>query len=242
MKNSSFLFVFSLSLLLVTAFSCNTIAGVKGSSNIIESNYEIADFDGLQVSHAISVKLVQAEEYKVVISHNDNLKEYLVVKKSGSTLVIGLKSGRSYRNTEIEAVVYTPVIKSIDISGASEVKSESIKSESLTIETSGASSFKADLNCKKVNMNLSGASSIILSGESTDFYCEASGASDIRAKNLTVTSNLNVRASGASNISVLCNGNIEAKLSGASNLYYYGSGVITNQSVTGASNIKSREL
>ena len=96
MKSSIFLIVSSLSFILITGFSYNSLAGIKGSSTIVESNFEIADFNGLDVSHAISVQIIQADEYKVVVKHNDNLKDYLVIEKSGSVLKLGLQREKGF--------------------------------------------------------------------------------------------------------------------------------------------------
>lgn len=242
MKSSLFLFVSSLSFLLLTSFSCDSIAGIKGSSTIIESNYEIADFNGLEVSHAISVQIVQSDEYKVVVKHNDNIKQYLIVEKNGSVLKLGLQYGKSYKNVRVSAIIYTPTIETVDISGASEVFCSSLKSENLSIESSGASTFKGEINSENLKINASGSSSFKLQGEIQNMYCEMSGASYLKAKAMSVQKELKVHASGASYVSILCNGDIIAKLSGASSLHYYGTGSIINQSVTGASNLSAKEL
>ena len=98
MKNNLLLFASTLTFLLFTSYSCISFAGIKGSDSIVKSSFDISDFNGIDVSHAISVQIVQADEYKVIVNHNDNLKEFLVIGKSGSGLKIGLKSGKSYKN------------------------------------------------------------------------------------------------------------------------------------------------
>jgi len=242
MKSSIFLIVSSLSFILITGFSYNSLAGIKGSSTIVESNFEIADFNGLDVSHAISVQIIQADEYKVVVKHNDNLKDYLVIEKSGSVLKLGLQNGHSYKNLKVSVIIHTPSLETIDLSGSSQVFCQSFKSEKLNIESSGASSFKGELNCEYLSVDGSGASSFNLMGEIQYMYCELSGASNLKAKTLTVQKELKVQASGASYISIFCNGEITTKLSGASSMHYYGSGSMIDQSVKGASTIKALEL
>ena len=95
MKNNLLLFASTLTFLLFTSYSCISFASVKGSDSIVKSSFDISDFNGIDLSHAISAQIVQAVEYKVIVNHNDNLKEFLVIEKSGSVLKIGLKSGKS---------------------------------------------------------------------------------------------------------------------------------------------------
>lgn len=240
MKNNLLLFASTLTFLLFTSYSCISFAGIKGSDSIVKSSFDISDFNGIDVSHAISVQIVQADEYKVNVNHNDNLKEFLVIGKSGSVLKIGLKSGKSYKNLKISAIIYTPNIETVKISGAAQVFSSSLTTDNLKVSASGASNFKAEVKCKNLRLQGSGASSFKLIGATENMACELSGASNLKGKALTVQTQLKVQASGASYISILCNGKITPKLSGASSMHYYSSGTIIDESVTGASSVTSK--
>jgi hypothetical protein len=206
------------------------------------SQYDLVDFVSLEVSHAIELKVIQSDEFKVEVTHNENLKKYLVVKQKGNQLILGLKGGHSYKNAKIKAVVTLPVLRAIDASGASSVQLEQIESQELNIDLSGASSISGKVDVRKMNLDASGASTIRLKGIADYLACETSGASDVKSRELSVTQELRIDASGASNVFLICNGDIYADLSGASNFIYYGNGIIRQKSVSGAASIKSKAL
>ena len=88
-------------------------------------------------------------------------------------------------------------------------------------------------------MQGSGASSFKLMGATQNMACKLSDASNLKGKALTVQTQLKVQAS---DISILCNGKITPKLSGASSMHYYGYGTIIDESVTGAPSVAPKEL
>ena len=85
-------------------------------------------------------------------------------------------------------------------------------------------------------MNLSGASDVSISGTASVVNIESSGASDVKAFDL-VTDMCTAKASGASDVNITVNKELNAHASGASDIYYKGSAVIKDMQSSGASNV-----
>jgi Putative auto-transporter adhesin, head GIN domain len=132
-----------------------------------------------------------------------------------------------------------PALKSLNASGASQVKAEGFSSDSsFTMEASGASRVDADLDTGNIDLNASGASHVTLKGGGQRLRAIASGAShadftEFRAQQSSAV------ASGASSIKVNTKGRLDAVASGASHITYSGNPILGTINASGASSIKA---
>jgi len=233
---------FKLTTLLFLTFFTTFLSGQNSKSDAMsEKNYEFSNFDTLELSHAISVILVQSDTYKVAISCEDKYRDDVVVSQNNSTLKIQLKGRKSYKNINLSAVIHMPSVKKLQMSGASEVVFRDYKGKDLDLELSGASSVRGLIALSNIlTVDSSGASDIKLEGTVNNADVEISGASSIKGLNLLIAQNLDLDASGASNAKLIANGRIKAKLSGASSFKYAGDAKHIKINATGAS--RSRRL
>jgi hypothetical protein len=134
--------------------------------------------------------------------------------------------------------VAAPSFRTIDVSGASNIVGENklVSDETLDIELSGASEAKVDLKAPRINAEVTGASTITLTGETKDLNVIGSGASGAKCFEL-MTENTTVDISGASSAEVFASVKLDAQASGASEIKYKGTPAIT-QDINGASSIK----
>jgi hypothetical protein len=222
---------------------CSYFPLIVGSGDPVTLTFAITDFTAIQTSQSFTVRVVPDTAYSVSVSFDGNLADYLVVEKQGDrTLVIGLKDGYSYQLVTLSAVVHMPVITTLDASGASRflVETGFPALSSLAIALSGASSCQAsDVFCDSLSVDVSGASSVTLTGAADSISSVASGASQTCFSDCP-TSLVDVDLSGASECWVYVpTGTIRASASGASTLYYYGSPSFSMQDLSGASAIIS---
>jgi len=229
-------------ILLFLAFFTTFLSGQNSKSNeISEKIYEFSNFNTLELSHAISVILVQSDNYRVAISCEDKYRDDIVVLQNNSTLKIRLKGRKSYKNINLSAVIHMPSVKKLEMSGASKVVFRNYKGSDLDLELSGASSVRGIISLSNtLTVDSSGASEIKLEGTVKNAEVEISGASSIKCLDLLIAQNLDLEASGASNAKLIANGRIKAKLSGASSFKYGGNAEKVNIHSTGASS--SRKL
>jgi hypothetical protein len=104
---------------------------------------------------------------------------------------------------------------------------------------SGASDLKGAFDLKTLDLHLSGASDATITGKVTNLKVDANGASDLKGYDLE-TENCNAEASGASDIKITVTKELSARASGASGVYFKGSGVIRDIKTSGASNVSKR--
>jgi hypothetical protein len=106
-------------------------------------------------------------------------------------------------------------------------------------EISGGSEVSGYLKATSSDIDLSGASSINLSGSGGDIRLEASGSSDLDMANFTVN-DAEIEFGGASDGSLEINGRLDVDLSGSSTLEYGGNPMLGNIELSGGSEIERR--
>jgi hypothetical protein len=129
-----------------------------------------------------------------------------------------------------------PVLVGLDLSVASEARTEPGFSSTLPLDVTltGASLIDIKgLNCTAVNADISGASSLTISGTTTSETLVVSGASTANLLACAAT-RATVAVSGASEAWINA-GQISVSASGASTLYYLGNPLIQTNNLSGAS-------
>ncbi len=211
---------------------------IYGSGNSITIKKEIEGFDRVEISNSFNVKINYAKDYAVTIRIDDNLTDYLVVEKSGKTLKIGLKPGRSYINIHPQAVVTLPDICELGLSGASTGVINGFDfGHDFRLDLSGASKIYGSLETGNMNLNLSGASDVNLSGKGKDLEIHASGSSSITMDEFEVA-DARLELSGSSKCLVNIAGELDVHASGSSKVKYCGPGCIGTVETSGASRVR----
>ena len=197
---------------------------VAGSGNIETREFDFSDFTKVEISSAFSFEISRSDSYGISITMDDNMFEHIQVTKEGETLKIGITSRIAlitivdFRTTARKAVIRMPQLTGLDISGASKgIVSGFESTEELELDVSGASklSFR-DLVAGDVDIDVSGASLVLMTGSVRDMVTEASGASRIELTALSA-GDVELSLSGASRIEGNLNADsIDFDLSGAS--------------------------
>ena len=236
--------------------------GVPGSGKRTTRELEFIDFTSVEVGSAFEVEIVRADSYRISVTADDNLFEYIQVSKEGETLKIGLKIlPLRPLFTTLRAEISMPRIYDLDLSGATKgTVSGFISTENLGIEVSGASSLdlvemsaidiefelsgasraRGDITAGgDARLNLSGASSVQLQGSAGDLVIDASGASRVGLDSFPVAS-ADVKLSGASGATVNLDGRLDADLSGASRLNYIGEPTMGDIHTSGGSSVSKK--
>lgn len=150
-------------------------------------------FNAVDVSHAFEVHMIPSDREEVELVIPPDAAKYVVVRKNGGTLHIGMKSGHSYRLVHardeccLKAIVYFKELQKVTASGASEVDLEGLydaRNQDMAVSLSGASSFEGEVsNVEKLKISLSGASSFEgKAGNVNELVADLSGASELGMK------------------------------------------------------------
>jgi hypothetical protein len=199
-------------------------------------------FHGVKVSHAIDVYISQGNEEGVAVSaktieYRDKIKTEVV----DGILRISYDE-RSWKggNRQLKAYVSIKNVDLISASGACDViATGTLKAKELKLDLSGASDFKGAIEAEFINADISGASDLSVSGRVDGLKIEASGASSFKGYDLQ-SEKCEVRATGASDVNITVNKELNAQASGASGINYKGAGVIRDIKTSGASNVSRK--
>jgi hypothetical protein len=215
---------------------------LTGSGNVITQDEAITGFDKVDISNSFSVDVTQGEEFSVVTRIDDNLVEHLNVVKQGSTLKIGLDPTQSYTilDATMEAEVTMPELVGLELSGNSDARASGFEpAKSLTVDLSGNSDLRGDIQAGDSSFDVSGNSEVALSGSAGDVSVDASGSSEVDLGDFPATDG-EVNASGASRVTVNLSGRLDADASGSSNIYYLGNPELGRTDTSGSSSIQSK--
>jgi hypothetical protein len=195
--------------------SCNV---VHGSGKIITEKRALSGFTAIDAGGAIEVEVSQSDSYLVEVEADDNIMPRILTIVENGTLNISMqdKDFDFFNNATVHVKVSMPKISGIELSGASHGIAKNIKTD-------------------KLNLEVSGASKLIVSGTASELNSEVSGASKLDAKDL-IADNAEVECAGASKAIVHANTTLKIEAEGASKVIYSGSPKVTEES-SGASSI-----
>jgi len=200
-------------------------------------------FSAIQVSGGIDLYLSQSNEEALAVSAaEEKYKENIKTKIEGNTLKIYYEGDRNWNSgrKKLRAYLSYKTLTGINASGACDVYSTgTIDVASLKLELSGACDFRGKVKVGSLDLKLSGASDVRIEGTAGTVNIESSGASDVRGYDL-ITDVCTAKASGASDINITVNKELSAHASGASDIYYKGTGLVREVHSGGASTVSKK--
>jgi len=209
---------------------------------------EAKNFHAISVSSAFDVFISQGNEEAVAVSASEEKyrKEIKVEVKDG-VLKVGLQNeakfwkGLGGDKMRLKAYISFKNIDRLSASGACNVHvAGNINADDLRLNFSGASDLKQGaITAKKLEVDVSGASDIDISGTADQLQLDVTGASNFKGFDLTVDY-CDVHATGASTIDITVNKELSARATGASDIHYKGDGLIREIKTSGASNVTKR--
>ena len=238
---------------------------IGSTEKVTTEELDFTDFTEVDVSSAFEIEITRSDNFSVIISAAESLYDYIEVTKSGNKLKINLSPRHIFTDFTIgaktlKAEITMPVLTNLILSGASSGTITGFKSDkdlglnvsgasSLEIvdcsindaefEISGASKLSGNMTADDMDIEVSGASKVELSGSGDKLDTEVSGASNLDMEKFILQS-ANLDISGASEATLNIKGTVDAELSGASRLYFYGNPEIGELNVSGASTVKHK--
>ncbi len=200
-------------------------------------------FHAIKISGGIDLYLSQYETESIAVSASeDKYKNDIktVVENGVLKIYYDGNNWSGSRNKKLKVYVAFKNLDRLQASGASDVHvAGDIRVPDLSVSMSGASDFKGAVFVSNLSLDLSGASDAKISGTAVSIKIESSGASDVKGYEL-ITDNCTVRASGASDVNITVNKEMNVTASGASDVFYKGNGVIKEIHSSGASTVAKK--
>lgn len=216
MKMTKTLFTFGL--LMSLAIALQPLWGQRrGNGQVVRETRDLANFSAIDVGGAFEVYLTQGP-FSVEIEADENLMAVIVTEVKNGRLHIYTDGRGINRAEKLNLYLSLPELKGLDLSGATEVVAQStFTTPFLQIDVSGAAQLSLDLAVEELHFESSGAAEATLQGSATKALIGMSGASELKAAAMT-NQLMEVHQSGASEAHVHCVGDIQASLSGGSDL------------------------
>lgn len=200
-------------------------------------------FTSIKVSGGIDLYLSQYETESIAVSASEEkYRENIKTVIENGTLKIYYDGDKfmHWGNKKLKVYVSFKNLEKLTASGASDVQvAGAVTVPSLSIDCSGASDFKAAVKVSNLVIELSGASDVKISGTASRVSIQSSGASDVKGYDL-ITDVCTAKASGASDINITVNKELNAHASGASDIHFKGNAVIKDIHTSGASSVSRK--
>ncbi|MFK7979520.1 MAG: head GIN domain-containing protein [Saprospiraceae bacterium] len=238
--------------LYIALFSIGTTFGqwdnhLELSHKITTETKNITGFDKIEVGEDFEVFIKFSDKAESVkIEANENLHDYIIVKKEGNTLKIDTKSYNTgnYRSKKRGAqerlVAYVTAKNLTAIEGEEDVVFElddKLVANTLNIKLDEDCTLRGVIEVQNLMVDLDEDS--VLDIEGTAHKMELEANEDSMVKNYDfVVHDLTVRLREDSEARLTVNGTVDLRASGDSQFYYKGNGKVVKQRLTGDAEMK----
>lgn len=264
-KPSVFLFVLALGALFVT--SCGLVSGVAVSVPVVEFAVDVpglevtvgtrqglersgqavtetrpvANFQRVALAGVGKLLITQGEEESLTVTADESLLPYVVTSVKAGTLTLGLSpEARQLRPLgPIQFNLSVIDLAALEISGAGDVRADSLAVDRLELRISGAGDINIDsLTANELVVRLTGAGNINVAGQVAEQRIRLSGAGGYRARKLE-SQWATVEVSGAGAAAIWATDRLDVQISGSGNVDCYGNPAVTKQ-ITGVGGLVHR--
>lgn len=232
-----------ISLFAVVSLFSGTVAAcggvTAGSGKLTTESFDYSAFSMIEAEDGFALTIKQSTSYKIEITTDDNIIEYVDISRTGGTLKIGL-SGGSISPTTLKAEISMPGIEGINLSGGARATITGFNSnESFSVTLTGGSILTGDIVSGDTGFGISGGSMVTLTGSGRDLMVRSSDGSELTLDEFPVN-NTDINIDGGGRAFLNINGRLDTVLTGGSKLYYTGAPEMGNVNVSGGSVLEKR--
>jgi hypothetical protein len=206
--------------ILAASIAC-AMAGcsLRGSGTPLSENRDVEAFDSIEIGGAFEliVHVDPSAKQRIEVSGDDNIVPEITTKVSGGELEIDIEHGMVRPKLAMKVEVWVPSLTGLEAGGASDITVEGLHGESFDLDLSGASDSR-------------------FSGSVDRFEVDLSGAGDLDAQKLHAKT-VDIELSGAGEADVWASDRLDAEISGAGSVRYFGDPKDVHQDVSGAGSI-----
>ena len=237
MQKKIFLFTTVIGLL-AACVSCSFPFKIKGNGNLVTSEKYVSAFSKVNVSRSAEVRFHESQEYRVVVTIDENLDEYVEIVTRNNVLNIGFKSG-AFSITKYSVDIYCPLLTGVSVSGSGRFRSvDKITSSTFETYVSGSGKIEGTIECENFTAKISGSGGITVIGNCKDAEIVISGSGRFNGDEFNIN-NATVRISGSGSATIYVSDNLKATISGSGRVNYRGEPKIESN-ISGSGRIRKR--
>jgi len=212
---------------------------VKGNGNIKTSETTYSVFEKISCGTSAAIRFHEAEEYRTVVSIDENLEQYIKLFARNNVLNIRTQDGCNISPTKFTVDVYCPVLTDILMSGSDSFEGMDIITVPIfNAAVSGSGKVESGIECEDFFCNISGSGKMIITGNGNNVYIDISGSGIFDGTKFN-TKNATVDISGSGDVYVCASDNLKVEISGSGNVYYSGEPQIES-SISGSGKVIKR--
>ncbi|CAN5379078.1 hypothetical protein BH10BAC1_BH10BAC1_04650 [soil metagenome] len=197
----------------------------------------VGDFTGIKAGDAFNINITQSDANSVKVDAPESVQAQIKTEVKDGILIISTE-GNIKGDKNITISISAKSLSSIDISGASDVKSENqLICDKLSITTNGAGDVHLDIKATDIKADVSGAGDLTLKGSTQTLDATVSGAGDLKASNLEAAK-ITAKVSGAGDAKINVSQSLTADVSGAGSIIYRGNPAERNVNISGAGSVR----
>lgn len=203
-----------------------------------QTTTESRDIDGfteIDMGGSGDLLVTEGDSFVIEVTTDSVLQEHVTTEVVGNTLRIEQHYSIIGASPSVSVSVTVPDLTRLEVSGASEAMVRSVTAESLDVTISGAGDIDLAADAQRLTLSVSGAGTLTAHGTVASGDISVSGAGDVDGEDLTIAE-ATVSVSGAGSVHVRVRQSLDAHISGAGNLVYYGDPNVTKD-VSGAGSI-----
>ena len=210
---------------------------IKGNGILMTSEISASQFERINSGGSAEVRFHLSPEYRVDLTADSNIIEFVEITTRGNTLHIGTKNGYSLSFTKWLVDVYSPELTGISIAGSGTFKSEDIiVASKFNSSVSGSGRIEGLIETDNFSATISGSGRITVAGYSNDSSINISGSGRFSGLDFCIN-NANVRISGSGYADICVSDNLSANISGSGRIHYRGEPSIDPIIISGSGRI-----
>lgn len=191
--------------------------------------YDLSSFNAIEAYYCYNVEVVKGNKCSLVIEATSDIMDELTVDVANNKLTLSVRKDfwrtiQSWRSSDnVRAVVTVPDLVEVKLGSAARLTSnDAFSPKNFEIELGGASKAELTIMTHTADVEVNGASNLVINGLATDAQLEVSGASKVEYNQEVKT--------------------IEVDLGGASTAVLSGSATTASVEVGGASHLEADDF
>ena len=134
---------------------------LHGNGSVVSQERSASDFYGVILDGIGDVNVYYSENYKVIVTTDNNIQDIVTIKVDGNNLHIDEKTKRGFHSSKLTIDVYMPELKNISLKGVGNINIINGKTSDFEIKLSGVGDIDAqNYEAENVVVTLSGTGDI----------------------------------------------------------------------------------
>lgn len=215
----------------------NNYEEVYDETTRVYGNYEtypFENFDAVKVVGPFNISIAQGDEFRVIVSGNQNNIDDISVEESNGQLIVAYDDGdtdlyRGYRKLNLKVIM--PHLTTLDVKGSAVGEIAGFEEERMYIKLAASSELNVDADVKTFEIKLSSASELNLIGKGEVMEARLSSAALLDAYKFDAQ-NVSVRASSGAKAKIYASKTLSIRASTLSDVRYRGTASVTKQNTS----------